>query len=95
MNLTERTPDGHPQVWDLYRPEPFLTDGVWLRRCDTFTSEANAKGFLNDLLGVPEGHSLPWRQHPMFPELQQATDGRGHWWYLVAKPLDPPGRRAT
>lgn len=86
MTLSERTPDGLPRVWTLLRPESATGDGVFVRRCDVFSSEARAKGWLDAMLG----RAAVWRRHPLFPELQVTTSGRGLFWYLTPAPLDPP-----
>lgn len=96
MLLTERTPDGLPQVWLLYRPEPFAPGGVeereinlWVRRCDVFTSRADAIAHLDNLLG----RQIAWRKWaPDFPELWVAED-RGHRWLMCPSPVDPPPGR--
>lgn len=95
--LPERTPDGHPQVWLLYKPEPFPFDGpedqeinLWVRRCDVFTSRHEAIAHLDNLLG----RQIAWRPyHDLFPELWIAED-RGQRWLMCPSPVDPPGRQA-
>ena len=95
MLLSERTPDGHPQVWLLYRPEPFEFDSdddrsihSWVRRCDVFTSQATAMAFLDALLG----HQVHWRLYnELFPELWIGNDHRGYRWLMQNAPVDPPG----
>lgn len=92
--ITERTPDGHPQVWLLYRPEPFDFDSddersihLWVRRCEVFTSRAAAIAHLDNLLG----RQIAWRPyHDLFPELWIAED-RGQRWLMAPAPVDPPG----
>ena len=94
MLLEERTPDGHPQVWLLYRPEPFEIGSdddrsihLWVRRCDVFTSREAAHIFLERLIGRAVVFS-PY--DALFPELWIGDD-RGHRWLLVPAPVDPPG----
>lgn len=94
MLLTERTPDGHPQVWLLYRPEPFAFDSdddrsihLWVRRADVFTSRDAATAHLAGLLGRPVGFA-PY--DPLFPELWIYRE-RGRRWLLTSAPVDPPG----
>lgn len=98
VEIPERTPDGHGQVWLLYRPEPFAFDSdddraihLWMRRCDVFTSRDTATAFLSDLLG----HPVAFRNYAeltggWFPELWIYTE-RGQRWLLCPGPLDPPG----
>lgn len=93
--IPERTPDGHPQVWCLYRPEPFAFDSdddraihLWVRRCDVFTSRAAAIAHLDNLLG----RQVTWRPYDeLFPELWIGEDCE-HRWLMCPAPLDPPGR---
>lgn len=85
--LPERTPDGHPQVWLLYRPEPHTSDGVWVRKCDVFTSREAAIRHLTGLIGHAHAQTIRWEPHVLFPELSIGTDGRGHCWYLEPAPL--------
>jgi hypothetical protein len=93
--IPERTPDGHPQVWLLYRPEPFeFNDDEdrsihnWIRRCDIFTSRAEAIAFLDNIMG----RQIAWRLYgDPFPELWIAQDGISRW-LMVAAPVNPPGR---
>lgn len=94
MNIPETTPDGHPQVWLLYRPEPFSPDGteereinLWVRRADVFTTAHEATLFLARLLGVEVGFR-PY--NPIFPELW-IFERRGHRWLLCPAPVNPPG----
>lgn len=95
MLLTERTPDGHPQVWLLYSPEPFAPGSVeereinlWVRRANVFTSQIAAEDFLADLLG----RQVAWRPWaPDFPELFVGED-RGRRWLMCPAPVNPPGR---
>ena len=97
MNLPERTPDGHGQVWCLYRPEPHRPFGVeerernlWVRRCDIFTTQQRAMDHLASLTG----REVVWAPYnPIFPELWVGHDGLGHRWWLVPAPVDPPGGR--
>lgn len=95
MLLTERTPDGHPQVWLLYRTEPFEFDSdddraihLWVRRADVFTTRAGAMAFLNNLIG----RQVTWRPYntEFFPELWMGTLGHIRWLCCPA-PVDPPG----
>lgn len=95
--LLEKTPDGIPQLWLLYRSEPWRPDGVeeqemslWVRRCDVFTSRAVAIAFLDNLIGA----QVKWQKYAevtggWFPELWVGKRGASRWW-LVAAPLDPP-----
>lgn len=93
--IPERTPDGLPQVHLLYRPEPFAPDSIqereinlWVRRCDVFTSRDRAIAHLDSLLG----REVQWRPYDsLFPELWIGED-RGFRWFIVAVPVDPPGR---
>lgn len=92
--LPERTPDGHGQLWLLYSPEPFEFDSddnrsihLWVRRCDVFTSRAEAIAFLDNLTG----RQILWEPHELFPELWIGQDGT-HRWLLTHTPLNPPGR---
>jgi hypothetical protein len=88
------TPDGHAEVWLLYRAEPFHPDGpeeremnLWLRRCDVFSSRVNAIAHLDTLIGA----QVRWRPYnPIFAELWVGRLGQHRWW-LVSAPLDPPG----
>lgn len=99
MMPTERTPDGHPQVWLLYDPEPFAPGSIeereinlWMRRANVFTSKAKAETFLSSLLGGPVVFS-PY--DPLFPELWIYRVRRGHAtyrWLMCPAPVDPPGR---
>jgi hypothetical protein len=90
----ERTPDGHPQVWLVYRREPYAPDSpeeremdVWLRRCDVFTSRAEAVAFLDNLVG----RRVVWEKYnPIFGELWIGGDRRQRWW-MVPAPVNPPG----
>lgn len=98
MLLTERTPDGHGQVWLLYRPEPFTPDSpeereinLWVRRADVFTSRDAATTFLSRLLGHPVAFS-PY--DPLFPELwiyRESRHSLQHRWLMATAPVDPPG----
>ena len=93
----DRTPDGHPQLWLLYRPEPHTPGGVeeremnlWVRRCDVFSSRERATIWLERLLG----EAVAWSMYdPIFGELWVGKLGRQRWW-LVPAVLDPPGRDA-
>lgn len=94
MLLTERTPDGHPQVWLLYRPEPHTPDGpeeremnLWTRRCDVFTSRIEAIAHLDNLIGCQVAWEL---YNPIFPELWVGRLGNARWWMTPA-PVNPPG----
>lgn len=94
MLLTERTPDGHPQVWLLYRPEPYTPESpeeremnLWVRRADVFTSRAEAIAHLDNLIG----RQVVWEPYnPIFPELWVGRLGGVRWW-MVAAPVNPPG----
>jgi hypothetical protein len=98
MELTERTPDGHPQVWLLCRPEPFEFDSdddrsihLWVRRCDVFTSRAEAIAHLDNLLG----HQVRWDRYAdlhdgFWPELWIGKIGSQRW-LMCAAPVNPPG----
>jgi hypothetical protein len=93
-SIPERTPDGHLELWLLYRPEPFEFDSdddrsihLWVRRCDVFTSRAEAIAFLDNLTG----RQILWEPHELFPELWIGKDGTGRW-LLESAPLNPPGR---
>lgn len=97
--VMETTPDGHPQVWLLYRREPSRPDSieeqemnVWLRRCDVFTSRQEAIVHLDNLLG----RQVRWDRYAdlsggWFPELWVGRLGDSRWW-MVPAPLNPPGR---
>jgi len=95
MRLTERTPDGHPQVWLLYSPEPFRIDSpeereinLWVRRCSVYPTRERAIEALNERLG----DNVAWRPyHPLFPELWIGIDRRGARWLMEAAPVDPLG----
>lgn len=88
------TPDGHPEVWCLYRQEPFEVDSdddrsmhLWVRRCDVFTSKAEAIAFLDNLIGA----QVLWQPYdPIFPELWVGRRGPSRWWLCPAS-LNPPG----
>lgn len=89
--LLDRTPDGHLQVWLLYRPEPFVwasNDDVathlWIRRAELYSSEERAKQGLERLIGL----TVSWYQHSLFPELQIGRDPRGFRWLLCPAPID-------
>jgi hypothetical protein len=92
--VPERTPDGHPQVWLLYRPEPFApwsddnrSIHLWVRRADVFTSRVTAIAFLDNLLG----YQVTWKEYnEAFPELWIGW-ARGDRWLLCPAPVDPPG----
>lgn len=91
----ERTPDGHPKVWLLYRPEPFAPGSdddraihLWVRRCDVFTSQRAALAHLYALLGPDLAASVRWREHELFPELTVGVDRRGCRWLLTWAPVD-------
>lgn len=95
MLLTERTTDGHAQVWLLYRPEPWTPDApeereinLWTRRCDVFTSRDTATTFLARLLGRAVAFS-PY--DPLFPELWIYRGKDGRRWLMAPAPVDPPG----
>lgn len=91
------TPDGHPEVWLLYQPEPHFPDSpeeremnLWVRRCNVFSSREGAVAFLDDLIG----DAVAWEKYgPIFPELWVGRRGHSRWW-LVPAPLNPPGRHA-
>lgn len=98
ISLPERTPDGHGQVWCLFRPEPYHPESVeeremslWVRRCDVFSSRITAIAFLDNLIGA----QVKWRNYgqatEFFYELWEGRLGHTRWW-LCAAPLDPPGR---
>lgn len=96
--MTDCTADGAPQVWLLYRPEPFHPDGpeereinLWVRRCDVFTSAHEATLFLSRLLGCEVGFR---KYHPIFPELwiwERRVGSRKDRWLLCPAPVNPPG----
>jgi hypothetical protein len=94
VTIPERTPDGHPQVWCLYRPEPFApwsdddrSIHLWVRRADVFTSRVVAIAFLDNLLG----YQVTWKEYnEAFPELWIGW-ARGDRWLLCPAPVDPPG----
>lgn len=98
MLLEERTPDGHPQVWLLYSPEPWEPGGIdeqqmslWVRRCDVFSSREKAIEHLDALIG----DHVTWSRYAdltggWFPELWVGRRGHSRWW-LCPAPLDPPG----
>lgn len=95
VTIRERTPDGHPKVWLLYRPEPFAPGSdddraihLWVRRCDVFTSERAALSHLYALLGPDLAASVRWREHELFPELTVGVDRRGCRWLLTWAPVD-------
>lgn len=91
------TPDGHPEVWLLFRSEPHVPGGVeeqemnlWVRRCDVFTDRITAVAFLDNLIGA----QVQWEKYdPIFPELWVGRRGPSRWW-LTSAPLNPPGRGA-
>lgn len=92
MLLTERTPDGHPQVWLLYSPEPYSPTSpeereinLWVRRCSVHSSRVNAIAHLDNLLG----EQVSWRPyHPLFPELWIGFDSRRARWLMAPAPVD-------
>lgn len=94
MSITERTPDGHQQVWLLYRPEPFHPDSpeeqelnLWVRRADVFTSRDEAIVHLDNLIG----RQVAWQPYnAIFPELWVGRSHGRRWW-LCASPVNPPG----
>ena len=94
VEIPERTPDGHGQVWLLYRPEPYAPGSdddrsihLWVRRCDVFTSRITAIAFLDNLLG----YEVTWQHYnELFPELW-IGGARGNRWLLCPAPVDPPG----
>lgn len=94
LEVIERTPDGHIEVWLLYSPEPFAPDSIeerqinlWVRRASVFTSRQAAVEHLNALLG----RTVIWREYdPLFPELWIGTS-HGHRWLMEPAPLNPPG----
>ena len=95
IELPERTPDGHGQVWLLYRMEPFEFDSdddrsihLWVRRADVFTSREKAIAHLDALIG----RQVAWGPYntDFFPELWQGRLGRVRW-LLCPAPVDPPG----
>lgn len=91
-HLTERTPDGHAQVWLLYSPEPFRPDSpeereinLWVRRCTVHSTQAHAVAYLDNLLG----EQIEWRPYDaLFPELWIASDSRGARWLMVPAAVD-------
>lgn len=93
--FSERTPDGHTQVWLLYRPEPHEIDSddersihLWVRRANVFTSQQYAVLFLASLIG----EMVEFRPYdPLFPELWIGHDSRGHRWLMCPAPVNPPG----
>ncbi len=99
MLLTERTPDGHPQVWLLYRPEPFPFDSdddrsihLWVRRCDVFTSRAAAIAHLDNLIGEQvQWHNYADIHDGFFPQLWIGWSRGRQRWLLTSAPVDPPG----
>lgn len=82
------TPDGHPQVWLLYTPEPFMFGSdddrsihLWARRCEVFSTQQAAMDHLDNILGT----KLTWRRYdPLFPELWIAKDNRGFRWLMTS-----------
>jgi len=86
------TPDGHLEVWLLYRPEPFPVGDIsereinlWVRRADVFTSRERAVAHLNTLLG----ETVPWRPYdPIFPELWIGYSRAGYRWLMCPAPVD-------
>jgi hypothetical protein len=97
VNIPERTPDGHPQLWLLYRSEPWTPTSsaeremnLWVRRADVFTSRQQAMDHLTSLIG----RETVWAPYnPIFPELWVGHDGLGHRWWMAPAPLNPPGGR--
>lgn len=93
--IPEQTPDGLPQVWLLYTPEPYPHGGhedqaihLWVRRCSVFTSQQAAIVHLDNLLG----HQVPWRKYdPLFPELWIGIDYRGYRWLMEPAPVGGAG----
>jgi hypothetical protein len=93
VDLPERTPDGHAQVWLLYQPEPWAPDAVteqeinlWVRRCTIHSTQALAVAYLDNLLG----QQITWRPYnALFPELWIAFDSRGYRWLMQPAALDP------
>lgn len=98
VEIPERTPDGHGQVWLLYRTEPFAFDSdddraihLWVRRADVFTSRERAIEHLDALIG----RQVHWRPYDaLFPELWMGTLGHIRWLCCPA-PLNPPGGQTT
>lgn len=88
-----KTPDGHPQVWFLYRPESFepysIEDrqiNLWIRQAEVFTSQQKAIDFLDRLIG----DKVDWEPYdPIFPELLIGRRGNSRW-LMCPGPLDPP-----
>lgn len=95
--IPECTPDGHGQVWVLYSREPYPPGSdddrsihLWVRRCDVFTSRAEAIAFLDNLIGV----QVHWQPYdPIFPELWIGRHDQRRW-LMEPAPLNPPGRHA-
>lgn len=94
------TPDGLPEVWLLYSPEPFAFDSddnraihLWMRRCSVFTSRDAATAHLAALLGHPVAFE-PY--DALFPELwiyrERRSGAMQHRWLMCPAPVDPfPG----
>jgi hypothetical protein len=93
------TPDGLPELWLLYRQEPWRPDGIeeremhlWVRRCDVFSSRERAIAHLDALIG----DTVRWQRYAdvtggWFPELWIGRLNHSRWW-LTSAPLDPfPG----
>lgn len=97
MFLTERTPDGHGQVWLRYSPEPFPVGDIsereinlWVRRCEVFSSRERAIQSLDALLG----EHVQWRPYdPIFPELWIGFSRAGYRWLMCPAPVDADRRQ--
>ena len=85
------TPDGHPEVWLLYSPEPYPPGSyddraipLWVRRANVFSSREAAMIHPERLTG----YVVEWRPYdPLFPELWVGTDGRGARWLMEPAPI--------
>lgn len=85
------TPDGLPEVWLLYSPEPYPHGGhedqalyLWVRRCSVYPSQESAILGLERILG----HVVCWSPYdPLFPELWIGIDHRGYRWLLEPAPV--------
>jgi len=71
VTLPERTPDGHPQVWLRYSPEPWepfsapeREINLWVRRCEVFSSREQAVESLNELIGEQSSGGRMTRSSP-------------------------------
>lgn len=94
VQIKERTPDGHPQLWALYSPEPYepfsdedISIHLWFRRVNIFTSRIEAIVALDNLIGK----QIKWKLYnEAFPELWIGMNGHSRW-LMEAIPLNPPG----